>query len=128
MARIDRLCGIAAVALLLLAPPALAQDGGVTLIERGTPDQGTSGAGNTARAQDAATSHFNSAGMTRLERSQLMSGVNLILADVKFGDRNTTGGTPRGNTNGGGHAAATSRPAAATSCGPWRTTSGSGWR
>jgi long-chain fatty acid transport protein len=105
--RLSTSFGLVAAVLLAAAGTARAQDGGVSLIERGTPDQGVSGAGNSARAQDAATAHFNAAGMTRLKTSQFVAGISLLDSKLKFSDRNTTGGRPPGNTNGGGYAGGT---------------------
>ena len=42
------------------------------LYEIGTPDLGLAAAGYAARAQDAATVLTNPAGMTRLDKSQLL--------------------------------------------------------
>jgi long-chain fatty acid transport protein len=50
----------------------------------GTPDVGTASAGMASRAADAATAFANPAGMTRLDRSQLMVGVQPIYSDIKF--------------------------------------------
>ena len=49
--------------------------GGPAPYEIGTPDLGLASAGWAARAQDAATVATNPAGMTRLDRSQVLIGV-----------------------------------------------------
>jgi len=46
--------------------------GGLWLHEAGTPDLGTASAGRTALAADASTAGINPAGMTRLDRSQML--------------------------------------------------------
>jgi long-subunit fatty acid transport protein len=49
------------------------------LSEIGTPDLGLASAGSAARAQDASTVFTNPAGMTRLDETQLMVGVEAHL-------------------------------------------------
>ena len=56
----------------LSAPPATAA--GFWIYEMGTPDLGTASAGRAASAKDAATVFGNPAGMTSLDRSQLLVG------------------------------------------------------
>jgi long-chain fatty acid transport protein len=48
---------------------------GLWLYEGGTPDLGTAAAGRAAAAADASTVVGNPAGMTRLERSQMLAAV-----------------------------------------------------
>ncbi len=78
-----------------------AQSAGLWLYEQGTPDVGTASAGMTSRAQDAGTAFANPAGMTRLQGSQLMVGVQPIFtnidADVKVA---SFGGGDGGNAGG----------------------------
>ena len=62
----------------LVAPSA--QAGGLYLYELGTPDVGAASAGWSARAQDAGTVFTNPAGMTRLEKSELLAGVQPTLS------------------------------------------------
>ena len=67
------------------------QAGGLYLYELGTPDVGTAAAGWAARAQDAATVFTNPAGMTRLEKSELLVGVQPLYLNAEFSpDSNTT--------------------------------------
>ena len=66
----------------LSAPPAMAA--GFWIYEMGTPDLGTASAGRAASAKDAATVFGNPAGMTSLDRSQLLVGTQLIVGDVHF--------------------------------------------
>ena len=73
----------------LIAPST--QAGGLYLYELGTPDVGTAAAGWAARAQDAATVFTNPAGMTRLEKSELLVGVQPLYLNAEFSpDSNTT--------------------------------------
>ena len=68
-----------------------ARAGGLWLYEQPTPDMGTAAAGRAALAKDAATAAGNPAGMTRLERSQLVTGFLAIDVTAKFdADSNTT--------------------------------------
>ena len=65
--------------------------GGLYLYELGTPDVGAAAAGWAARAQDAATVFTNPAGMTRLEKSELLAGVQPLYLHADFSpDSNTT--------------------------------------
>ena len=52
--------------------PGQATDAGIWLYEQGTPDSGMATAGRAALASDASTVGANPAGMTRLERSELL--------------------------------------------------------
>jgi long-chain fatty acid transport protein len=96
-------CGAALVAggMVLSAPPAVAA--GFWLYEMGTPDLGTASAGRAALAKDAATVFGNPAGMTSLDRSQLLVGTQLVYGDVHF-DRGSDTTVAGGN---GGNAAGT---------------------
>ena len=94
----------------LIAPSA--QAGGLYLYELGTPDVGAAAAGWAARAQDASTVFTNPAGMTRLEKSELLVGVQPLYLHAKFSpDSNTT-------TSGSDGDASTWLPTTA----PWWTT------
>ncbi len=78
--RIPLLLAFGAIALVILAltrPPA-AFAGGFFLYELGTPDLGLASAGYAARAQDASTVFTNPAGMTMLDHSQLLAGLQPI--------------------------------------------------
>ena len=80
----------------LSAAPAMAA--GFWIYEMGTPDLGTASAGRAASAKDAATVFGNPAGMTSLDRSQLLVGTQLIVGDVHF---NRDSGTTVAGGNGG---------------------------
>jgi long-chain fatty acid transport protein len=58
--------------------------GGVWLYEGGTPDLGTAGAGRAALAVDASTAGANPAGMTRLDRSQMLAAVQGLYVNSRF--------------------------------------------
>jgi len=58
--------------------------GGILLYEAGTPDVGLASAGWGARAQDASAILANPAGMTRLEGSQVLVGVQALYGDYGF--------------------------------------------
>ena len=97
----ERLAPLASAIVLLVAAmaPGAALAGGFFLYEIGTPDVGFASAGYAARAQDAATVFTNPAGMTRLEDSQLLVGVQPIYAHQVFHPNNQTtkSGTDGGN-------------------------------
>jgi long-chain fatty acid transport protein len=86
--------------LMLTASPAMAA--GFWLYEMGTPDLGTASAGRAALAKDAATVFGNPAGMTSLDRSQLLVGAQLVVGDVHFdqGSDTTVSGGNGGNASG----------------------------
>jgi long-chain fatty acid transport protein len=90
-----------ATVIALSASPATAA--GFWLYEMGTPDLGTASAGRAALAKDAATVFGNPAGMTSLDRSQLLVGTQLVYGDVHF-DRGSDTMVAGGN---GGNAAGT---------------------
>jgi len=82
---ITRFCHCALLALFsvfLLVPAAWG--GGIWLYEMGTPDLGTAGAGRAAMAADASTAAANQAGMTRLERSQMIAAFQGLYIDARF--------------------------------------------
>ncbi|MFH0729059.1 MAG: outer membrane protein transport protein [Pseudomonadota bacterium] len=90
-----------AVLLLALFVPSLSWAGGLYLYEVGTPEVGLAGAGWAARAQDAATVFTNPAGMTRLERSELMLGIQPLYMNTAFNpNANTTASGIDGNASG----------------------------
>lgn len=71
---------------------------GLWVYEQGTPDVGTANAGRAARAEDASTTFGNPAGMTRLQRSQLMTTLQPLLVRIKF---DSSSGTTHSGGNGG---------------------------
>jgi long-chain fatty acid transport protein len=87
--------------LALYAAPARAQCGGLCLYEMGTPDNGRSAAGASARAEDATTVLWNPAGMTRLEGVHMHLGTVLGITDMAFdvGPGTTSTGNNGGDLN-----------------------------
>ena len=68
-----------------------AQAGGLYLYELGNPEVGLAGAGWSARAQDATTVFTNPAGMTRLQKSELLVGGQPLYMHIDFSpDSKTT--------------------------------------
>jgi long-chain fatty acid transport protein len=77
--------------IFVLSFTSSAHAGGLYLYELGTPDVGAAAAGWAARAQDAATVFTNPAGMTRLEKSELLIGVQPLYLHAEFSpDADTT--------------------------------------
>ena len=91
----------ALTALTLMVPGMSAEAAGLWLYEMGTPDVGTASAGMASRAGDAATAFANPAGMTRLDQSQLMVGVQPIYSEIKFDTAQATFGGDNGGNAGG---------------------------
>src|SRR5438128_2536805 len=85
------------ISMVVLPPRALAA--GFFLSEIGTPDVGLASAGYASRAQDASTVFTNPAGMTRLDGSQLLVGVQPIYGYEVFSPNShaTKAGTDGGN-------------------------------
>lgn len=92
--------GVVILIILLFSGSACA--GGISLYEFGSPDVGLAAAGWAARAQDASTVFTNPAGMSRLDKSQFMGGMQALYGDVKFNpDADTTySGSDSGNAVG----------------------------
>src|SRR5208283_3405645 len=85
--------------IVIFAVPRNAMSGGFFLSEIGTPDLGLASAGYAARAQDASTVFTNPAGMTMLDHSQLLVGIQPIYTHLNFAPdaSTTTRGTDGGN-------------------------------
>src|SRR5512132_2509960 len=83
-----------------LAGPARA--GGLFLYEMATPDLGTASAGRAAAADNAATAFGNPAGMTRLDQTQMLVGVQPAYGESHFdkGNDTTVSGGNGGNALG----------------------------
>src|SRR6202166_3035449 len=86
-------------ALILLALVSTARAAALELYETGAPDLGTASAGRTAMAADASTAAANPAGMTLLDRSQLLSASGALLPSTNFdiAPETTTPGGGGGN-------------------------------
>ena len=72
------------VALLVQGVAPAAWAGGLWMYERGTPEVGTANAGVAARAEDASIAASNPAGMSRLDKAEIMIGIQPVITDVKF--------------------------------------------
>ncbi|HXV28079.1 MAG TPA: outer membrane protein transport protein [bacterium] len=57
---------------------------GLTLYEQGQPSIGTANVGQAAYANDASTVYFNPAGMTFMERSEVLFGSELLIPKIEF--------------------------------------------
>jgi long-chain fatty acid transport protein len=86
-------------ALVLLAFVTSARGAALQLYETGAPDLGTASAGRAAMATDASTAAVNPAGMTLLDRTQLLTASGALLPSTNFdiGPNTTTSGTAGGN-------------------------------
>jgi long-chain fatty acid transport protein len=85
--------------VLLLVQPAWGA--GIWLYEAGTPDLGTAAAGRAAMASDASTAGTNPAGMTRLDRSQMLTAVQGLYINSRFDtELSGFGGGDGGNAGG----------------------------
>ncbi|MBN1141410.1 MAG: transporter [Deltaproteobacteria bacterium] len=74
--------------------------GGLYLFEIGSPDVGVANAGYAARAQDASTAFTNPAGMTRLEKPEILLGAQPMYLNLEFSsDANTTATGPDGDSD-----------------------------
>lgn len=67
-----------------------AHAGGLFLYEMATPDLGTASAGRAAAADNAATAFGNPAGMTRLDQSQMLVGIQPAYGISRFDKDNET--------------------------------------
>ena len=92
----------AATAMGIFLVAASAYAGGLGIYEVGSSDLGTAAAGRAALAEDASTAWGNPAGMTRLDGTQLLFGLQPIIATIEFdtGSQTTTPGTNGGNAAG----------------------------
>ena len=70
--------------LVSLAWAPTAFGGGAMLYEVGSPDVATASAGRAALAEDASTAMLNPAAMTRLDRSELLIGLQPFVLDFRF--------------------------------------------
>ncbi len=92
---------VAVLSVCLLAPSAFGA--GLILYEINGSTTGTASAGWSALAADASTAFTNPAGMTRLDRSQLLAGAQPIIVDAEFdpsGDTMVPGGGGDGGNAG----------------------------
>src|SRR5271169_3951504 len=95
--RVHRTISLATVILLTFVTCARAA--GLLLYETGAPDLGTASAGRAAMAADASTAASNPAGMTLLDRTQLLGSAEALLPSINFdvASQTTTSGGGGGN-------------------------------
>ncbi len=70
--------------LIVCLLPLSAEAAGLWLYEQGTPDMGSASAGRVALGTDASTASVNPAAMTRLDRSQMLVGFQMLYVDSEF--------------------------------------------
>ncbi|NOR24566.1 MAG: hypothetical protein GQ542_09265 [Desulforhopalus sp.] len=88
-------------ALIVCIVPLSGRAAGLWLYEQATPDMGSASAGRAALAMDASTASVNPAGMTRLDRSQMLAGFQALYVDTRFDtDFAEFGGGDGGNAGG----------------------------
>jgi long-chain fatty acid transport protein len=98
MKRLFTACFIVFVLCFL---PFSGQAAGLWLYEQATPDMGSASAGRVALAADASTASVNPAGMTLLDRSQLLAGAQMLYVNTRFDtDYAQFGGGDGGNAGG----------------------------
>ncbi|GMQ75437.1 MAG: outer membrane protein transport protein [Gammaproteobacteria bacterium] len=85
--------------VLLWSTVAFGQAGGIAFPAPGGPTSGTSQAGQAAVARDASTAWLNPAGLTRLDKFQLLLDAQIVNLDVEFNPdpATTTTGSDGGN-------------------------------
>ena len=87
-------------AVILVLAVASVHAGGIWLSLQPTPDMGVGSAGSQAAGFDASTATANPAAMTRLDRSQIETGVMGIYPDSQFNVKNSSNGDNGGGTAG----------------------------
>ena len=79
--------------------PSAGYGGGIALYEVGPSQTGLASAGWASRADDASTLFTNPAGMTRLRKSELLTGIQPLYTNLDFSpDSRTTTRGPSGDT------------------------------
>jgi len=90
MKRLRMIKALCSVILAVFFACGSAHAGGISLYEFGSPDVGLASAGYAARAQDASTVFTNPAGMSRLDKSQVLGGLQVLHGDVEFTTNSNT--------------------------------------
>src|SRR5580658_9908118 len=85
----------------VLAFATSARGSGLLLYETGAPDLGTASAGRAAMAADASTAAANPAGMTLLDRTQLLGAAGALLPFTNFDVASQTTTSGGGGANAG---------------------------
>ena len=88
---------------LLLAGSSAAFASGFAIIEQSVSGLGNAYAGGAASAEDATTIFFNPAGMTRLDKTEAIAAMHIIVPSAKFKNNGSTHATtaPLTGNNGG---------------------------
>ena len=93
---------VTGLAMFVCLFSSVAWAGGLILYEVNSPSTGTASAGWAALAKDASTAFQNPAGMTRLDRSQLLVGAQPEIITSKFNSSPGTTTIGERGVNGGG--------------------------
>jgi long-chain fatty acid transport protein len=89
--------------VLVISAANTASAAGFALIEQSVSGLGTAYSGGAAIAEDASTIYYNPAGLTRLNGTQVIGGVHIIMPSAKFhneGSTHVTGSLLRGGDGG----------------------------
>jgi long-chain fatty acid transport protein len=89
------------ISILAMGLRSVALGAGLSLYETGAPDLGTASAGRTAMAADASTAAANPAGMTLLDRTQLLGAAGALLPFTNFDVASQTTTSGGGGANAG---------------------------
>ena len=90
------------LASFLAADPASAQCGGICLYEVGSQEMGESYAGAPAVADSASTAYLSPAGLTRLERAEIHTGIYGAFFNLTFDSTKDKTSRPGGEFSGDG--------------------------
>jgi len=101
MKRITKFTITGLVLSMAIAATQTVRAGGISLYEIATPDVGLASAGYASRADDASTLFKNPAGMSRLDTTQLQTGLQALYGSVSFTPGNGT--SPGLGTDEGGN-------------------------
>ena len=93
---------IVGLGMLVCLFSGMAWASGSILYEVDSPSTGTASAGWAALAKDASTAFQNPAGMTRLDQSQLLVGVQPLIVTSEFNSGTGTRVMGGGDNGGGG--------------------------
>ena len=94
---------VAVSAFFAILSAGIASAAGFALIEQSVSGLGTAYSGGAAIAEDASTIYYNPAGLTRLNGSQVIGGVHVIVPYAQFhneGSKHVTGAVLRGDDGG----------------------------
>jgi len=72
------------ISAVIFISPKTGLASGLTTYEQGQPSIGTANVGQAAYAEDASIAYYNPAGMTNVERSEILMGQQLMVYTAKF--------------------------------------------